>query len=379
MKLTLIAAAALLGSLGLIPGARICAAAEPDGLATLRETVEADDLLDRMIGQMIMVGFQGDDERDPGVIAVREQLAKGVIGGVVLYPDNIRSDRQLRLLTAFLANANSRLVPLIAVDQEGGRVQRLTRGNGHSKFPSAQKVGRDPELNTPEGAFRLYERMAKELAQAGVNLNFGPVLDLSVNAGNAVITRRGRSFGKDPETVAMLARAFIEAHRQANVITAAKHFPGHGSSWSDSHKVLPDISRSWREVELEPYVSLARDGVLDMVMVGHLYHPRFSDADKLPASLSARAIKALRAKGYIGFKGVAVSDDMEMGAVRNDYPLEERAIKAINAGMDVLVFSNVKSRDPGSGSRSMPSSPMPSAMAASPGPASNKPMGGSFF
>ena len=345
MKPALLAVTALLAVLGLALGPRAATAAEPDGLHELRQNLAEDDLLDRMIGQMIMVGFQGDNERDPGVIAVRDQLAKGEIGGVVLYPDNIRSARQLRFLTAYLNNANSSLVPLIAVDQEGGLVQRLARWNGYSKFPSARKMGRDPKLNTPEGAHRLYERMAKELAGAGINVNFGPVLDLSLNAGNPVIVRRKRSFGKDPEAVAMLAGAFITAHRQANVVTAAKHFPGHGSSWSDSHKVLPDISRSWREVELDPYVSLAGDGLLDMVMVGHLYHPRFSDGDKLPASLSARAIKALRAKGYIGFRGVVVSDDLEMGAVRPDYSLEDRAIMAVNAGIDLLVFSNVKSRE----------------------------------
>jgi beta-N-acetylhexosaminidase len=129
------------------------------------------------------------------------------------------------------------------------------------------------------------------------------------------------------------------------VVTVAKHFPGHGSSWSDSHKTLPDISRSWRESELQPYVALSHDGLLDMVMVGHLYHPRFSDGERLPSSLSANAIRALRADGYIGFHGVVVSDDMEMGAVRERYGLEDRVIRAINAGVDLLVFSNVKSRD----------------------------------
>jgi beta-N-acetylhexosaminidase len=320
-----------------------------DGLAMLREAAEADDLLRRMIGQMIMVGFQGDDERDAGVMAVRDQLAEDVVGGVVLYPENIRSARQLRLLTAWLANAKSELVPLIAVDQEGGLVQRLTRRKGYVYFPSARNVARDPKLRTPEAALRLYGRMAQELAQAGINLNFGPVVDLSVNAGNTVIVRRKRSFGSDPKTVTALAGAFITAHRDANVVTAAKHFPGHGSSWSDSHKALPDVSQSWRESELEPYRMLARDGLLDMVMVGHLYHPRFSDGEKLPASLSARAIRALRADGYIGFKGVIVSDDMEMGAVRKSYSLEDRVVKAVNAGTDLLVFSNVKSRDPALG------------------------------
>jgi beta-N-acetylhexosaminidase len=319
-------------------------AAEPDGLASLRATAAADDRLDRMIGQTIMVGFSGQSEHDPGVKAVRDQLARGVIGGVVLYPENIGSPRQLRLLTAFLLNANSTLVPFIAVDQEGGRVQRLDRRTGHKHYPSAQKMGRDATL-TPEEARRIYGEMAKELADAGVNLNFGPVVDLSLNPWNAVISRRKRSYGTDPQTVTSLARSFIAAHREANVATVAKHFPGHGSSWSDSHKSLPDISRSWRESELEPYVALSHDGLLDMVMVGHLFHPRFSDGDKLPSSLSAKAIDALRADGYVGYQGVVVTDDMEMGAVRVAFTLEDRVVTALNAGVDLLVFSNVKSRD----------------------------------
>jgi len=324
--------------------APVSSAAEPDGLAALRDTAWADDLLDRMIGQTIMVGFSGQSEHDPGVKAVRDELAKGLIGGVVLYPENVRPAPQLRLLTAYLANANSELVPFIAVDQEGGRVQRLTKWTGHKHYPSAQKMGRDGAL-TPEEARRIYGEMAKELAGAGINVNFGPVVDLSINPWNAVIARRKRSYGADPETVTSLARSFIAAHREANVVTAAKHFPGHGSSWSDSHKTLPDISRSWRESELEPYVALSHDGLLDMVMVGHLYHPRFSDGEKLPSSLSANAIRALRAGGYIGYQGVVVSDDMEMGAVRERYSIEDRVIRALDAGVDLLVFSNVKSRD----------------------------------
>ena len=306
---------------------------------------------------------------------MRDELAKGLIGGVVLYPDNIRSARQLRLLTAYLANANSELVPFIAVDQEGGRVQRLTPWTGHTHYPSAQKMGRDATL-TPEAARRIYGEMAKELAGSGINVNFGPVVDLSVNPWNAVIARRKRSYGADPDTVTSLARSFIAAHREANVVTVAKHFPGHGSSWSDSHKTLPDISRSWRESELQPYVTLAHDGLLDMVMVGHLYHPRFSDGEKLPASLSANAVRALRADGYIGYHGVVVSDDMEMGAVRDRYGLEDRVIRALNAGVDLLVFSNVKSRDTELAPRSTPSSPKRCAMAASRARRSKPPMSG---
>lgn len=305
-----------------------------------------DTVLESMIGQMIMVGFSGYRITDSDVIRVRDQLADGTVGGVVLYPENIGPPDQLRALTTFLRDARPTPVPFIAVDQEGGLVQRLTRQNGHLYIPSAWKVGRNPSFSDPESAVRLYAGMAKDLAEAGFNLNFGPVVDLNLNPDNPVIGQRERSFGADPNTVTQLARAFIVAHRDAGIVTVAKHFPGHGSSRADSHKTLADISDTWREIELEPYRQLAKDGLLDAVMIGHLYHPRFSDGARLPASLSRRAITALRAKGYIGFQGVVVSDDMEMGAVRGEYSLEERVIKAVNAGTDLIVFSNEKSHDP---------------------------------
>jgi beta-N-acetylhexosaminidase len=324
------------------------------GLALMGPVLASDDdapeaeakLLDAMIGQMIMVGFLGDNERDAGVMAVRDQLAKGVIGGVVLYPDNIGSPEGLRALTAFLRNAKTWPPPFIAVDQEGGLVQRLTRQNGHHYFPSARSVGRNPSYASAENAERLYASMAEELAHAGFNLNFGPVVDLNLNPSNPVIGQRDRSFGADPKTVTTLARAFITAHRAADIVTVAKHFPGHGSSHMDSHKALADISSSWEEIELDPYRTLAKEGMLDGVMIGHLYHPRFSDGEKAPASLSGKAVRALRNKDWIGFDGVIFSDDMEMGAVAHAYSFEERIIKAVNAGTDLIVFSNVKLRDP---------------------------------
>ena len=324
--------------LGLVLGA-------PASAFDIETKPPTDALLDAMIGQMIMVGFSGNSERDAGVALAREQLNKGTIGGVVLYPENIGPPKELRTLTAFLRNAKSSPIPFIAVDQEGGLVQRLTRRNGHSYFPSAFSVGRNPSFASPASAEKLYATMAAELAEAGFNLNFGPVVDLNLNPWNPVIGQRDRSFGADPNTVTMLARAFITAHRAADIVTVAKHFPGHGSSHVDSHKALADVSETWKEIELEPYRNLAKEGMLDAVMIGHLYHPRFSDGAKLPASLSRRAVQALRAS-YIGFDGVVVSDDMEMGAVSDDYSFEERVIKAVNAGTDLLVFSNVSGRDP---------------------------------
>jgi beta-N-acetylhexosaminidase len=337
----------------LAAAAALCVAAANPPTVPVPESPASCDTshLEAMIGQMIMVGFPGDDENDAGVIAARRQLADGVIGGVVLFEENIGSPDKLKALTAYLRGARSKPVPFIAVDQEGGKVQRLDRWNGYKHFPSAASVGRNPSYASPEAAERLYAKMAVELADAGFNMNLGPVVDLNLNPRNPVIGARDRSFSADPDTVTALATAFIEAHRQANVVTVAKHFPGHGSSTTDSHKTLADVSKTWRPIELEPYQRLAKAGLLDAVMIGHLYQPRFSDKAGLPTSLSAKAVRALREKSWIDFNGVVISDDMEMGAVRDKFPPEDLAVKAVNAGTDIVVFSNVKSNDPEIGVR----------------------------
>ncbi|MGH6865828.1 MAG: glycoside hydrolase family 3 protein [Methyloceanibacter sp.] len=324
------------------------------GVAALQARTKPQDdqkLLDDMIGQMIIVGFPGRHDRDPGVAAVREQLAKGVIGGVALFSSNVDSKAQLRNLIGFLKNARSNPIPFIAVDQEGGKVQRLNSRNGFRHYPSARAMAKNPKFSSPEAAERLYGRMAGELADTGFNMNFAPVLDLDLNARNPVIGRLARSYGDSPDEVTSFARTFIEAHRATNVVAVGKHFPGHGSSTEDSHWELADISQTWREIELEPYRRLAADGALDAVMVGHLYHPRFSDLEDQPASLSSKAVRALRNKNWIGFGGVALSDDMEMGGVNPAFSFEDRIVKAVTAGIDIVVFSNVKSEDPELGVR----------------------------
>jgi beta-N-acetylhexosaminidase len=303
------------------------------------------DPIEAMIGQMILVGFPGQRPQDVGVAAAREQIEQGTIGGVVLYPENIRSPEQLKALTTSLREARRAPAPFISVDQEGGIVQRLSRYNGHATYPSAQSVGQNPSFADPEAVLTLYTGLAKELAEAGFDFNLAPVVDLELNPDNPVIAGRKRSFGADARTVTVLARAFILAHREANIATVAKHFPGHGSSVADSHKGLADVSETWRDVELEPYRLLAKDGLLDAVMLGHLYHPRFSDGGKLPATLSRKAVRLLRGP-QIGFQGVVISDDLEMLAVAEDYSLEERLVKAINAGIDIVLVSNVESQVP---------------------------------
>lgn len=307
--------------------------------------------LNKMIGQTVMMGFPGRQTGDLGVEAVSAQLRDGTIGGVVLFPKNIADKAQLKTLIDALRGIRFDLPPFIAVDQEGGAVQRLRARKGFEWFPSAKLVGGNLGLDAQDVAEEIYRQMAVELAGLGFNMNLGPVVDVNTNPDNPVIGARGRSFGDSADIVSPMAAAFVNAHHAANVATVAKHFPGHGSSSVDSHRTLPDVSQTWRDEELDPYRRLELQGLLDAVMMGHLYHPRFSDLEGLPASLSAKAVEALRGADGLGFDGVIVSDDMEMGAIRERFTPEEAAVRALKAGTDIVVFSNIKRDDPQFGRR----------------------------
>lgn len=295
--------------------------------------------LAEMAGQMILVGFQGDRVDDPGVAAVRADIAAGRVGGVMFLRTNVASLDGVRAMNAGFQQADGPVPPFIAIDQEGGLVERLTEAVGFAETPSAERVAASMSATAAKS---IYARMARGLVDAGFNLNFGPVVDLDLNPNNPVIGKFGRAFSADPAVVSAYAEAFIEAHHDAGVLTALKHFPGHGSSDTDSHEGFTDISSTWQEVELDPYRALIADGMVDMVMAGHLYHSRFDDmgdGEKLPASLSPMWIEQTLRRG-LGFDGVVVSDDMEMGAIREHYSLAESVKRAVWAGSDILLFSN---------------------------------------
>jgi len=170
---------------------------------------------------------------------------------------------------------------------------------------------------------------------------FGPVVDLNLNPDNPAIGRYKRSYGIDPETVEGFAEAFISAHRQAGLLTALKHFPGHGSATSDSHEGFVDITRTLQVKELDPFRALVADGYADMVMVAHLYHARFGidPVSQQPASLNPSWIEGVL-RYQLGFQGVVITDDLEMGAIRKIFTLRQSVLQAVRAGADVLLFSN---------------------------------------
>lgn len=313
---------------GVVPLARCC---EPAPELVPERTAS----LGRMIGQMLVIGFDGTKPDGTGANRIAKQIESGEIGGVVLMDRNVRSPKQVRALTSRFLHAGHALTPIISVDQEGGLVQRLSARKGFKAYPTAHNMAR---LHKPDKARGIYKSMAEELAGMGFNLNFGPVLDLNLNRANPIIARRGRSFGSDPDQVLAYARAFIAAHREVNILTSVKHFPGHGSSWTDSHKRLVDLTKTWKDVEMEPYRALAREGAIDTLMVGHLYHPKFSGDQKLPASLTSTAIEGW-VRGELGFQGVVITDDLGMGAIKKHHGLRETLVKAVLSGNDILLYT----------------------------------------
>ena len=295
------------------------------------------------IGQMVMVGFLGDDTQHSWFKDVLKQVRSGQIGGVLYLHRNVRDKETVIQMNAALQTAardHSNL--LIAVDQEGGKVQRLRRWMGFPTVPAAKHVADHMDL---EKAFSQYDVLAQNLNLWGFNLNLAPVVDVDVNASNPIVGKLGRSFSKDPAIVAKYASAFVDAHRKNGVLTALKHFPGHGSSKQDSHFTIAEITDSWSKDELIPFRDLISEKRADIIMTAHVRHRKIqSEKEPKLASLSKSVVTGLL-RDELKFSGVVISDDLQMGSVRGLHDIEEAALLAIRAGTDILIFANDKNPD----------------------------------
>jgi beta-N-acetylhexosaminidase len=276
-------------------------------------------------GQLLFAGFPGTAAPADLVDRVRE----GRIGGVVLFKRNIATPEQLRALVGELRDAAPASAPLlVAIDQEGGRVQRL-RGPW-TEWPAMRRVA---EHGDPERTAAVAAALARELRDAGIELDFAPVVDVDTNPANPVIG--DRSFARDALAVSRHARAFIAALQAGGVAACAKHFPGHGDTAQDSHHELPrldhDVERL-RRIELPPFRAAIEAGVAS-VMTAHVLLPAL-DPER-PATLSPPAIALLR--GELGYDGVVFTDDLEMRAVADRFPIAARVELALRAGVDALL------------------------------------------
>jgi beta-N-acetylhexosaminidase len=297
------------------------------------------------IGQMLLVGFRGTTaEASASVLAdIRERG----LGGVVLFSvdqptgsttRNVESADQLAALTAALQTASLEAplgLPLvISVDEEGGQVARLGPGHGFPATESAAALGaRNDAAYTRAAA----SAMAATLAAAGVNLNLAPVVDLNVNPDNPIIGALDRSFSADPAVVVSQAAAFVAGQHEREILTTLKHFPGHGSATGDTHLGVVDVTDTWSELELMPFADLVADGLADAVLTAHVFNATLDPQH--PATLSRATITGIL-RDRLGFDGLVLSDDMQMGAIRQAYGYEQAVELAINAGVDVLTIAN---------------------------------------
>lgn len=302
-------------------------------------TIEDDEKLKKMIGRMLLVGFPDEviDENSP----IARHIKSYELGGVILFDrfyndrektKNISSPEQLQLLTSKLKSFSSKPL-LISVDQEGGKVARLKPAYGFEATPSAKVVSELDEYMTKQ----IYNSLAKTLKKSGINCDFAPVVDLAINQENRVIIGLNRSYGSDSKEVVKYAKIFMDALKNEKIISVLKHFPGHGSSLGDSHEGFVDISKTWSEVELEPYEKLIKSGDVAMIMTAHVFNSKLDNI--YPATLSYKVNTELLREKLL-YDGVVVSDDLQMKAISSHYTLKQIVTLAINSGVDMLLFGN---------------------------------------
>lgn len=290
-------------------------------------SVESERSLDVLAGQLVAGGFSGT--APPAELVAR--LSRGHLGGAILYKRNVESAEQVwELNRALLAAAVGRSPPpILAIDHEGGRVQRL--GPPVTQFPPMRAVG---TAGSPTLSREIGSVMGAELRALGFNVNFAPVCDVDSVTDSPVIG--DRSFSSDPGTVARHAVELIEGLQENGVLACAKHFPGHGAARADSHKELPEIGATRDEMrarDLPPFYAAVGAGVA-MVMTAHVVYPAL-DPDA-PATLSPAILEGML-RADLGFDSVVVSDDLEMDAILKHHSIGEAAVGAVRAGCDLLL------------------------------------------
>jgi beta-N-acetylhexosaminidase len=285
--------------------------------------------LPRACGQLLSVGFDGTQAPDH----LLRWIADGEVGSVMLFRPNIVDPAQVAALVGAIRGAAPDDAPdarvLVAIDQEGGLVQRLRAPL--TVWPNMLSVG---AAGDPARTQQVGRALGGELAALGIGWDFAPVLDVHTNPDNPVIGNR--AFGVTPDAVAAHALAFWRGLRAAGLVGCGKHFPGHGDTHTDSHLTLPVVAHDedrLRRVELAPFAEAARAGI-DSIMTAHVMYPAL-DRD-WPATLS-RTILGDLLRARLGFSGVIVSDDLGMKAVADRYPIEELAVRSIAAGADHLI------------------------------------------
>jgi beta-N-acetylhexosaminidase len=290
--------------------------------------------LDQKVGQLFLLGFSGTNSNNAA------QIISDLQPGGIVFIDNADSAAAARQLTTALqetAHANGVLPLLFAIDQEGGRVQRLR--TDFSQFPANWVIGHLGEADALAEVCQEGTTQGRELAAVGIQMNLAPVLDVLQNSANTVIG--DRSYSADPATVARLGTAYIQALQATGMSAVGKHFPGHGSTAEDSHLTLPSIAYDRARLDandLVPFRAAIAGGVR-AIMTAHIYYPRLDPVANRPASLSP-VITTDLLRRELGFQGLVLTDDLgAMQAITANFTPEQAAVAAVAAGADLLTVS----------------------------------------
>jgi len=301
--------------------------------------------LRQRIARLLVVGFRGLRVEAGDWIA--GNIAVDGLGGVILFDKdgrtgstrNVRSPRQVtRLVSDLQALAPGREL-IVAIDQEGGLVTRLSPAYGFPAVASEEAIGDQGDSAVTAWA----EGLVATLADVGINLNLAPVVDLNVNPKNPAIGALDRAFSKDPAVVTRDAGIEIQAHRDKGIRTTLKHFPGLGSATANTDFGVADVTKTWSDQELDPYRGLLGQSLVDVIMAGHLVNGQI-DASA-PASLSRATVTDLL-RGELGWAGVVITDDLQAGAIATNFGNEDAVALALDAGNDLLLFANQQLYDP---------------------------------
>jgi len=281
----------------------------------------------KRLGQFFIFGFEGKLPTEDFLYLIEKQN----LGGIILFARNIESPKQISETIKEL-ESKSKHPLFIMIDQEGGRTVRITKD--FPAFPSNKFYG---DRKDKEGVFEAYKTTARELSRLGINVNLAPVVDVVTNPKNSVIGER--SFGEDPVWVTEMSKVAIEAIKSENILACAKHFPGIGDIEIDPHSDLPINSNSkkrFEKIDFLPFQASISSNI-DMIMSTHVLCPNL-DA-KNPASLSKIiCVDILRKE--LGFKGILITDDMQMGAIRKNQKLAQVCQKAFLAGNDLILIGD---------------------------------------
>ena len=311
---------------------------EPRGV-DVRETREDEILnqvmemtLDEKIGQLFIGGIDGNTSLTQNDISFIRDLK---IGGLIFFGRNISTANQTINLINQIKTINNEMgnIPLfISLDQEGGLVTRLPKEI--NKFPKANQIG---EVNDENYAYNIGKLTGEIIYSLGFNMDFAPVLDVYTNLQNTVIG--SRSFSSDKEIVAKLGVAMMKGLKDSGIIAVGKHYPGHGDTYEDSHEELPVLQHNYErliDVELYPFKVAIENG-MDSLLVSHLFYPRI-DSENIATLSRIFLFEILRKE--LGFRGIVITDDMIMKGLTDTNSIPEASLKALKAGVDILLIGS---------------------------------------